>query len=294
MKFGLRTPYPMRSIKAKTTGKAKRTIKKAVNPFYGKKGMGFLKDPKRSAYNAVYSRTTFDAKDVSDALGGTSMASNKVYTTGPQQTVGGAPASGSPKPPVYKRPWFIILMLLLIGFILICVLFGEISDPAEESVSSQMSESLSSQIPSSSEANLVESSEPDQPEPESETEPPASESQEPEQEASQEVSQPEASSEPSIQSEERPASSQSEVQDTEPDTSAAAPIIIPPTASEAEPPASEVPASITYVLNTNTMKIHYPSCSSVDQIKPENYAETTDIEEALAAGYEPCKRCNPK
>lgn len=282
MKFGLRTPSPMRSIKAKTTGKAKRTIKKAVNPFYGKKGMGFLKDPKRSTYNAVYSRTTFDVKDISDALGGTSMASNKVYTTGPQQTTGGAPASGSPKPPVYKRPWFIVLMLLLIGFILICVLFGEISDPAEESSNSQ--------IPSSSEAGLAESSEPEQPEPESETEAPASEPQGPEPEASQ----PEASSESSIPSEEEPASSQSEAQDTEPDTSTAAPIIIPPAASESEPPANEAPASITYVLNTNTMKIHYPSCSSVDQIKPENYAETTDIEDALAAGYEPCKRCNPK
>lgn len=282
MKFGLRTPSPMRSIKAKTTGKAKRTIKKTVNPFYGKKGMGFLKDPKRSAYNAVYSRTTFDAKDISDALGGTSMASNKVYTTGPQQTAGGAPASGSPKPPVYKRPWFIVLMLLLIGFILICVLFGEISDPAEESSNSQ--------IPSSSEAGLAESSEAEQPEPESEAEVPASEPQEPEPEASQ----PEASSESSIPSEEEPASSQSETPDSEPDTSTAAPIIIPPVASEAEPPASEAPASITYVLNTNTMKIHYPSCSSVDQIKPENYAETTDIEDALAAGYEPCGRCNPK
>ena len=48
-----------------------------------------------------------------------------------------------------------------------------------------------------------------------------------------------------------------------------------------------------YVLNTNTKKIHYGSCSSVEDIKPKNYAKTTDYDEAIAQGYVPCKRCNP-
>lgn len=57
----------------------------------------------------------------------------------------------------------------------------------------------------------------------------------------------------------------------------------------------EVPAStITYVLNNNTKKFHYPSCSSVDQIKPINREDTTMTrEEIIAQGYDPCKRCNP-
>lgn len=41
MKFGMRTPSLKKSIKARTTGKAKRAIKKAVIPGYGKKGMSF-------------------------------------------------------------------------------------------------------------------------------------------------------------------------------------------------------------------------------------------------------------
>lgn len=48
-----------------------------------------------------------------------------------------------------------------------------------------------------------------------------------------------------------------------------------------------------YVLNTNTKKIHYGSCSSVEDILPENYAKTTDYDKAISQGYVPCKRCNP-
>lgn len=64
MKLGVRKPSVKRSIKARTTGKAKRSIKKAVVPGYGKKGMGWLKDPKKAAYNKVYHKTTFSLKDL--------------------------------------------------------------------------------------------------------------------------------------------------------------------------------------------------------------------------------------
>lgn len=50
----------------------------------------------------------------------------------------------------------------------------------------------------------------------------------------------------------------------------------------------------TYVLNTNTHKFHRPSCNSVDEIKEKNkqyFYGTRD--EVIAAGYEPCGRCNP-
>ena len=59
MRFGMRKPSIKRSIKARTTGKVKRAVKKAVIPGYGEKGMGWIKDPKRAAYNKVYHKTTF-------------------------------------------------------------------------------------------------------------------------------------------------------------------------------------------------------------------------------------------
>ncbi len=51
MKFGLRTPSLKKSISARTTGRAKRAIKKALIPGYGKKGMGWIKNPKKAAYH---------------------------------------------------------------------------------------------------------------------------------------------------------------------------------------------------------------------------------------------------
>ena len=64
MKFGLRTPSIKRSISARTTGRAKRAIKKALIPGYGKKGIGWLKNPKKAAYNKVYNKTTFGLSDL--------------------------------------------------------------------------------------------------------------------------------------------------------------------------------------------------------------------------------------
>ena len=40
IKFKMRTPCFKKSIKARTTGKAKRAVKKALIPRYGKNGMG--------------------------------------------------------------------------------------------------------------------------------------------------------------------------------------------------------------------------------------------------------------
>lgn len=64
MKFGMRNPSPMSSIKARTTGKAKRAVKKAIIPGYGQKGMGWLTNPKKAAYNKVYKKTTFSVFDL--------------------------------------------------------------------------------------------------------------------------------------------------------------------------------------------------------------------------------------
>ena len=51
-------------------------------------------------------------------------------------------------------------------------------------------------------------------------------------------------------------------------------------------------ASVTYVLNTNTKRVHYPSCHSVKQISEKNYAESSEALDALLSrGYKPCGNC---
>lgn len=62
MKFGMRRPSLMRSVKARTTGRAKRAVKKALIPGYGRKGMGWIRNPKKAAYNKVYRKATFLCK----------------------------------------------------------------------------------------------------------------------------------------------------------------------------------------------------------------------------------------
>ena len=62
MKVGMRTPSWKKSLSARTTGRAKRAIKKAIIPGYGQKGMGWL-HPKKALYNRVYRQTTFSLFD---------------------------------------------------------------------------------------------------------------------------------------------------------------------------------------------------------------------------------------
>lgn len=60
----MRKPSIKKSFKARTTGKAKRKVKKALVPGYGKKGMGYIKNPKKAVYNKVYKKTTFSFWDL--------------------------------------------------------------------------------------------------------------------------------------------------------------------------------------------------------------------------------------
>jgi len=59
--------------------------------------------------------------------------------------------------------------------------------------------------------------------------------------------------------------------------------------------ASEIEAeeTVTYILNINSHKIHYSTCSSVSRIKENNKVATDDFAEAVRNGFEPCKICNP-
>ncbi|MDO5518890.1 MAG: MBL fold metallo-hydrolase [bacterium] len=58
-----------------------------------------------------------------------------------------------------------------------------------------------------------------------------------------------------------------------------------------DPIPTKAPVSGSYIGNTNTKKFHNADCSSLP--KKENQIMFSSREEAIAAGYEPCKRCNP-
>lgn len=60
----MRKPSLKKMVKARTTGRAKRVVKKAIIPGYGRKGMGFLKNPKRSIKNSLYKKITFGISDL--------------------------------------------------------------------------------------------------------------------------------------------------------------------------------------------------------------------------------------
>lgn len=65
-----------------------------------------------------------------------------------------------------------------------------------------------------------------------------------------------------------------------------------------EPPQQEGNQSggnvMTYVLNTNTEKFHYPDCGSAAKIKASNRSEYTGTrDELIAMGYSPCGNCHP-
>ena len=64
MKLGLRKLSLKKKVKAMTTGKAKRKLKKIFVPGYGKKGTGLFKNPKKAVYNKVYNKTTVGVGDL--------------------------------------------------------------------------------------------------------------------------------------------------------------------------------------------------------------------------------------
>lgn len=64
MKVGPRKSSLKRSVKARTTSGVKHQVRSTINPVYGKKGMGWVNNPKKAAYNKVYHKTTFSVFDL--------------------------------------------------------------------------------------------------------------------------------------------------------------------------------------------------------------------------------------
>ena len=68
MKTGIRKPSIKKSISARTTGRVNRSFNRIANPFYGKKGTGWISNPKKAAYNKIYRKTTISAKGLTGCL----------------------------------------------------------------------------------------------------------------------------------------------------------------------------------------------------------------------------------
>lgn len=49
----------------------------------------------------------------------------------------------------------------------------------------------------------------------------------------------------------------------------------------------------SYVGNANSKKFHYTDCSAAQRMNPDNRVNFSTRDEAINAGYVPCKRCNP-
>lgn len=61
MKYGVRKPSISKSIGARTSGRVTRSINRSINPYYGKKGMGWVNNPRKAGYNKVYNQTSCSA-----------------------------------------------------------------------------------------------------------------------------------------------------------------------------------------------------------------------------------------
>ncbi|HZW97605.1 MAG TPA: hypothetical protein VFF56_02020 [Bacillota bacterium] len=116
MKLGMRTPSPLKSIKARTTGGVKRAVKRSVNPMYGKKGVGVINNPKRAVHNKVYSKTTVGINGRTK-----SNSANKDVTANQAENVNyiklcimlGAAITGAIL--VYQGTWLLGSILLLVS-----------------------------------------------------------------------------------------------------------------------------------------------------------------------------------
>ena len=67
-----------------------------------------------------------------------------------------------------------------------------------------------------------------------------------------------------------------------------------PEPEKQEPVTGSEASQADYILNTNTKKFHYPTCSSVNDMKEKNKQEFFGTrDETIALGYSPCGRCKP-
>lgn len=107
MKIGMRTPSLKKSLKARTTSKWKRQAKKSIIPGYGKKGVGWIKNPKKAMYNKVYHKTTFGLSDLFKP----SKKRKKKVVTKKQQSILSSNGKKQHTPKDHKEAGIVLMVL---------------------------------------------------------------------------------------------------------------------------------------------------------------------------------------
>ena len=128
MKIGIRKPSIKKTIRANTTGKIVRKAKGSINPLYGKKGIGYIKNPEKAIKNSIYHKTTIDSRKVVASVLNDKSTEKTVEAPILKEKKINREQNTKPKRTINK-PLKIFLIILLslfvivIGFLSLCVMF---------------------------------------------------------------------------------------------------------------------------------------------------------------------------
>lgn len=209
-------------------------------------------------------------------------ASDDSYAEDQYYDYGGYDPEPPRRKPLYKRVWFWILVVLLVSGLRTRIAKWQAARNQREEarVLAELAEREQQK-----QAEAV-ASEPDPPA--EEEQPSTTEDHYTSDDPAPEQEEPEAE-------DAAPETSDTVIAEAEPEaTDNVTTIVVPVTPSTETTASSTEPVGQTYVLNTSTHKFHYPSCSSVKKIDPENYSTYTGTRDSvISMGYEACGRCHP-
>ena len=219
-----------RSIKARTTGKVKRIAKKSIIPFYGKKGMGWIKNPKKALYNKIYNKTTFSFRDI--------LNYNKSKTSGDLFTPLNDKNNNEVNKHMKGRKKGVIIVAIIAALVIIAGISGAVQESKEKHESN---------------TTIVERAKVDSSE-----------------ENGKEVF----------------------IEDTTIVTTEKTTVTTTKAISTDVKTTNKT--EMNYILNTSSMKFHYPTCRGVKDMKKENKKEFSgDRKSVIDMGYSPCGICHP-
>lgn len=266
MKIGVRKPSIKKSVKARTTGKIERSIKKSINPIYGNKGIGFPKNPVKSINNSIYHKSTIG---VSDILNSNLNSSSNNRNNNATDNSNSFTNTQNNKSSISKNNKLKILLVVLIFllFLFARAIFIELNKSSNNNTENHQN------IQTNSENAVTENIK------ETDTQ---------------------------IQTNSNENENSFNEQPVENTIVEEVPIVTPTIPNDTQTPVLEQPetettieqnkneTTETYILNTNTKKFHKGYCSSIKQIKSSNYSEFTGTrDEIINKGYSPCGKCKP-
>lgn len=297
----MRKPSLKRSLKARTTGKWKRKVKKSFIPGYGKKGVGWLKNPKKAAYNKVYNKTTFSISDLFkfSFKSKSKRPTKKTVSEKREDEI----MENNGKVPFYKRKWFIILVSVFVpvagvAFVLTSKKMNKVAKIVLTAIASLWSLILlvigfaggdtdtTAPVETTTQAIVEEST----------THGGALD------ETTEQVTEESTTAQTTEQTTEetttKPATTKKETTTrqttTKKETTTAKPTTAKKPATTKNTNSNSSSSNADFVGNANTGKFHYTWCDSVDKMSDDNkvYLKGTR-DDCVRKGYDPCGKCNP-